>query len=95
MTLPSQWQADLQASVKVALEEDIQDLDITAELIPAEQYLSARIISRDAAVICARLHQIMLRWDELSSLKGSKEVLWVNFSRLKRSLALVSSLPTM
>ena len=52
MTLPSQWQADLQASVKVALEEDIQDLDITAELIPAEQYLSARIISRDAAVIC-------------------------------------------
>ncbi len=52
MTLPQQWQSDLKASVKFALEEDIKALDITAELIPAEQHLKARIITREQAVIC-------------------------------------------
>ena len=52
MTLPTQWQADLQASVKFALEEDIQALDITAELIPAEQHLKAQVITREQATIC-------------------------------------------
>ena len=52
MTLPEQWRADLQASVKFSLEEDIQALDITAELIPVDQQLKARIITRDLATIC-------------------------------------------
>ncbi|MGI9273353.1 MAG: carboxylating nicotinate-nucleotide diphosphorylase [Endozoicomonas sp.] len=41
-------------NVRHALEEDIGDGDITAALIPASQRARARIISREAAVVCGR-----------------------------------------
>ncbi len=43
---------DLQRSVAFALEEDIRDGDITAGLIPDENTASARVITREKAVIC-------------------------------------------
>lgn len=43
---------DIQQAVKLALAEDIQSGDITAELIPATQTMHARVISREAASIC-------------------------------------------
>lgn len=39
-------------SVRVALEEDIGNGDITAELIPADRQAGARVITREAAVLC-------------------------------------------
>lgn len=44
----------LEQTVIIALQEDIGDGDLTAELIPADAQASARIISREAAVICGR-----------------------------------------
>ncbi len=46
--------ADITENVRAALAEDIGDGDITARLIPAEKQATARIISREAAVICGR-----------------------------------------
>ncbi|MBT3531349.1 MAG: carboxylating nicotinate-nucleotide diphosphorylase [Gammaproteobacteria bacterium] len=43
---------DIAAVVKFALQEDIGSGDITAELIPIEKQITARIISRDEAIIC-------------------------------------------
>ena len=40
------------ACIKLALQEDLADGDVTARLIPASQPLSARVISRDSAVLC-------------------------------------------
>ena len=44
--------ADLPAQVATALREDIGSGDVTAALIPAAQTLKARVITREAAVIC-------------------------------------------
>lgn len=52
MPLPSQWKDDLETSVRLALQEDIHDGDITAELIPAGNIMQARVITRENAVIC-------------------------------------------
>jgi nicotinate-nucleotide pyrophosphorylase (carboxylating) len=46
--------ADLQIAVERALAEDIGSGDVTAELVPAEQQVSARLITREAAVLCGR-----------------------------------------
>ncbi len=46
-----QLTAEIQANVRRALAEDVGSGDITAQLIPAEQYASARVITREAAVI--------------------------------------------
>ncbi len=43
---------DIQATVTNALREDIGGGDITAQLIPAENTATARVISRQDAVIC-------------------------------------------
>lgn len=43
---------DIETSVANALREDIGDGDITAQLIPAENTATARVISRQTAVIC-------------------------------------------
>ncbi|MFL0804435.1 MAG: carboxylating nicotinate-nucleotide diphosphorylase [Agarilytica sp.] len=43
---------DITRSVKIALEEDIGSGDITAQLIPADQTDTARIITREDCVIC-------------------------------------------
>jgi len=44
--------AEIEANVRVALAEDIGSGDITAQLIPAERQAHAKVITRDAAVIC-------------------------------------------
>ncbi len=44
----------LAATVAAALQEDMGSGDITALLVPAEAAASARVISREAAVICGR-----------------------------------------
>ncbi|MBX9754095.1 MAG: carboxylating nicotinate-nucleotide diphosphorylase [Pseudomonadaceae bacterium] len=43
---------EISANVAKALREDLGSGDITAQLISAERHATARIISRDAAVIC-------------------------------------------
>lgn len=43
--------ADLRQTVSIALKEDVQEGDVTAQLIPADQYSRARIICREPAVI--------------------------------------------
>ena len=40
------------ANVAAALQEDVGDGDLTAALVPAEQQARARLITREAAVIC-------------------------------------------
>lgn len=43
--------ADLRQTVSIALKEDVQEGDVTTQLIPADQYSRARIICREPAVI--------------------------------------------
>ncbi|MEE2000898.1 carboxylating nicotinate-nucleotide diphosphorylase [Alkalimonas sp. MEB108] len=57
MTITTELQHHIRASVAAALAEDLGNLpveqgDITASLIPASQQASATIISREAAIIC-------------------------------------------
>ena len=44
--------AEIEANVRHALSEDIGSGDITAQLIPAERLAHARVITREAAVVC-------------------------------------------
>lgn len=44
--------SEIEANVRRALVEDIGSGDITAQLIPTERLASARIITREAAVVC-------------------------------------------
>ena len=50
--LPAYVVADIPKQVRAALEEDIGSGDITARLIPADAVASARVISREKAVLC-------------------------------------------
>ena len=52
MERPNPWQDDVASSVRAALREDVGSGDITAELIPADRIASARVITREPAVIC-------------------------------------------
>ncbi len=54
MTLPTYAQQDLTLTVTRALEEDIGDGDITAQLIPAYQTAKATIITREDATVCGQ-----------------------------------------
>ena len=49
--LIEQLRAEIEANVRTALVEDVGSGDITAQLIPADQAASARVITREAAVI--------------------------------------------
>lgn len=49
--LLEQLTAEIEANVRKALAEDVGAGDITAQLIPAEQAASAKVITREAAVI--------------------------------------------
>jgi nicotinate-nucleotide pyrophosphorylase (carboxylating) len=49
-TLPS----DLAQQVATALAEDIGTGDVTAELIPATQHVTGKVITREQAVLCGR-----------------------------------------
>lgn len=53
-SLPHYAQQDLQLTVQRALQEDIGDGDITAQLIPANENAHARVISREPAIICGQ-----------------------------------------
>jgi nicotinate-nucleotide pyrophosphorylase (carboxylating) len=52
MERPNPWLNDVAATVRIALAEDVGSGDITAELIPADQQATARVITREDAVIC-------------------------------------------
>ncbi|MDG1772648.1 MAG: nicotinate-nucleotide diphosphorylase (carboxylating), partial [Oceanicoccus sp.] len=54
MKLPEYATKDLELTVTRALEEDIGDGDITAQLIPAEQTATARVITREHATLCGQ-----------------------------------------
>ena len=45
---------NIQQQVQLALAEDIGSGDVTAELIPAEQQVTAQVISREHAILCGR-----------------------------------------
>jgi len=45
---------EIRANVRLALNEDIGSGDITASLVPAARKARARVISREAAVLCGR-----------------------------------------
>jgi nicotinate-nucleotide pyrophosphorylase (carboxylating) len=49
-TLPS----DLAQQVATALAEDIGTGDVTAELVPATQHVSGKVITREQAIMCGR-----------------------------------------
>lgn len=49
--LLEQLSAEIEANVRIALAEDVGSGDITAQLIPADQNASARVITRETAVI--------------------------------------------
>ncbi|CAF4865600.1 unnamed protein product [Rotaria sp. Silwood1] len=48
-------QLSIEKDVRCALEEDIGDGDVTAQLIPFEHISNATVITRDAAIICGTL----------------------------------------
>ena len=54
MPITSELADDIRLSVERALAEDIGSGDITALLIPAERQASARVITREAAVVCGQ-----------------------------------------
>ncbi|MGI1678428.1 MAG: carboxylating nicotinate-nucleotide diphosphorylase [Cellvibrionaceae bacterium] len=64
--------SDIIRSVHAALEEDIKDGDITAELIPAENTAQATIITREDCVVCG------VAWVEevFRQLGGNIEITW-------------------
>lgn len=43
---------EIQRNVRLALQEDVGAGDITAQLIPAERMARARVITREAAILC-------------------------------------------
>ena len=45
-------QAALAANVRLALAEDVGDGDLTGLLVPAAETVTARVLVRDAAVLC-------------------------------------------
>lgn len=49
-SLPS----DLAQQVTIALAEDIGSGDVTAELVPAEQRVTGKVITREPAILCGR-----------------------------------------
>ena len=51
-TLDEKLHADIERSVRVALAEDIDSGDITAELIPADKIASATVITRESGTLC-------------------------------------------
>src|SRR6476619_6799192 len=45
---------DLAQQVTIALVEDIGSGDVTAELVPADQRVTGKVISREPAILCGR-----------------------------------------
>jgi nicotinate-nucleotide pyrophosphorylase (carboxylating) len=61
------------SQVKLALLEDVGQQDLTADLIPAEAIASARLITRESAVLCGR------QWFEsvFSQLEPTIQIEWL------------------
>ncbi|MCZ2720465.1 carboxylating nicotinate-nucleotide diphosphorylase [Marinomonas sp. 15G1-11] len=55
MTLDDHFHASIIQQVETALKEDIGSGDITAQLIPIENTLTANVITREPAVLCGTL----------------------------------------
>jgi nicotinate-nucleotide pyrophosphorylase (carboxylating) len=53
-TTSPEFTQQVQANVRSALAEDLGAGDLTASLVPAAQQATARVITRDAAVICGQ-----------------------------------------
>lgn len=53
-TSTPEFTQQVQANVRSALSEDVGAGDLTASLVPAAQQATARVITRDAAVICGQ-----------------------------------------
>jgi nicotinate-nucleotide pyrophosphorylase (carboxylating) len=53
-TTTPEFTQQVQANVRSALAEDVGAGDLTASLVPADQQATARVITRDAAVICGQ-----------------------------------------
>jgi nicotinate-nucleotide pyrophosphorylase (carboxylating) len=49
-----QLPSDLAQQVTIALAEDVGDGDITAQLVPAAQRVTGRVITREEAILCGR-----------------------------------------
>ncbi|AEF54707.1 carboxylating nicotinate-nucleotide diphosphorylase [Marinomonas posidonica] len=70
--LDAQLIEHIQTQVAFALKEDIGSGDITAQLIPDDQYITANVISREEAVLCGQAwanevftqlgHDVTLTW---------------------------------
>ena len=88
--------ADLPEQVSRALREDIGPGDVTAGLIPAEARMRARVISREAAVLCGRAWfeetfrqldgRILVRWHAAEGQRVGREALLCELEGPARSL---------
>lgn len=61
----------LQRAVAFALEEDIEDGDITAQLVPEAQTVKAQIVAKEAGVLCGQawVNEVFAQLDPSVSLK--------------------------
>lgn len=52
--MTTNWKDTVADTVALALKEDVQTGDATADLVPADAVVLARVISREAGVVCGR-----------------------------------------
>jgi len=62
--------SDIQLQVKLALQEDIGQHDLTADLIPTDTLANATIITRELAILCGQawLNEVFLQLDPTISI---------------------------
>ncbi|MEO9656415.1 carboxylating nicotinate-nucleotide diphosphorylase [Marinomonas sp.] len=65
-SLDNKTTEDMKIQVAFALQEDIGDLDITAQLIPESQHIVANVISREFAILCGQpwVEEVFRQLDE-------------------------------
>lgn len=69
------WRDSVGPTVAMALNEDVQDGDATASLVPADAQVLARVISREPGVICGRpwFDEVFAQLDERINVEWSVE----------------------
>ncbi len=69
------WKDSVAPTVALALKEDVQDGDATANLVPADALVLARVISREAGVVCGRpwFDEVFAQLDERITIEWSVE----------------------
>ena len=67
MQVPNEY---IQAQVKQALDEDIGDGDVTAQLLPAQQQATATVIARETGILCGQqwFTEVFLQLDKSISI---------------------------